>query len=180
MGTRTPRRATLGATLAATLLLGGCSLGGGSEAPVARSLNEVLGSIARSQDVDVTLVRTAVADEARTAGTGELAIAEQWDAVLPQKPLPKLQQAWESTSDALAEQLRASTCEAILDTLKNHEVPTGQKFFDDYLTGVATSRFPNAEERAIMAEFDSLNTEAEAGTLTETDIRFSLMKLHYC
>jgi hypothetical protein len=165
-------------TVACMLLLTGCG-GGGGGTPV-RTLGEVLTSIAHSQGVDIAVVRSAVSQEARAAKTSELALAKEWDAALPAEPLPKLDNAWNMAGDYAAEQLKGSTCAAIFDTLRDQEVPTGQEFFDNYLDSLATGRLPNAQEREIMEEFDSLYTEAENGTLTVTDIRFTLMKLRYC
>ncbi len=170
--------AATGVVLAVALLLSGC----GSTAevqPAARSLGEVLTSIARSQDVDVTIVRTGVAAEAESSDD-QMRVALKWEKALPEKPLPQLSSSWDDMAEYAAEQLRATTCEAIFDVLSSGEVPNGQEFAEDYLTAVAEGRFPAANERAIMDEFDDLYEEAQAGTLTATDIRFSLMKLRYC
>lgn len=166
------------AVLASTTL-NGCGGGNGAAGTATRSLDDVLRSIANSQEVDVAIVRTAVAQQATTA-EDQLRVAQQWEKTLPQRPLPRLQTAWDELSGYAAEQLRSSTCAAILDTLQSGQVPDGQQFFSGYLVDLATGRLPAPNERAIMAEFDQLHTEAEAGTLTSTDIRFSLMKLRYC
>jgi hypothetical protein len=168
----------LGAVAGAVLMLSGCgSSGSGTQA--ARSFDEVLRSISQSQDVDVTIVRTAVAQEADTADD-QMQIALRWDRALPQRPLPRLQSTWDDLSEYAAQQLKSATCDAIFDTLASGEVPDGQQFFNAYLANLATGRLPSATERAIMAEFDQLAAEADAGTLTATDVRFSLMKLRYC
>lgn len=163
--------------ISASIWLSGC--GGGSAGTATRSLDDVLRSIANSQEVDVALVETAVAERATTV-EDQLRVAQQWENNMPERPLPELQTTWEELSNYAAEQLRSSTCEAIVDTVQTHQVPDGQQFFDDYIDNLATGRLPDANERAIMAEFDQLNAEAEAGTLTSTDIQFSLMQLRYC
>lgn len=178
------KRAHLGSVVVslvvtAVLSLSACGGGGGAAGSATRSLDDVVRSIANSQEVDVAIVRTAVDQEAVTAGD-KLRLAEQWESTLPARPLPKLQTTWDELRDYAAEQLRASTCAAIWDVLQSGEVPTGQQFFSNYIGGLATGQLPAPNVRAIMAEFDQLHDEAEAGTLSSTDIRFSLMQLRYC
>lgn len=178
MGTTRGLRKTLAAVATGAALAGALS-GCGSSATPARSLGQVLESISESQVVDVAVVRAAVGAEADTADE-QLTVALRWEKSLPERPLPPLHNSWEELAEDAAAQLKSATCEAILDTVANQQVPNGQKFWEDYLSGLVSGRFPAAAEREIMADFDELYQEAEAGTLSATDIRFQLMKWRYC
>lgn len=179
------RRRRLAGVMTAMAITAGTLVGcGGSQAvssgdDVARTLDDLVRSIAGSQEIDESLVRSAIRERAESAAA-QRQLAEEWDDTLPAKPLPKLSSTWDDLSIYLREQLEASTCEAVLDMLATGDVPNGQAFFENYVNGALTGRLPAAEERAIMDEFDLLYRQAVAGDLDANEIRFSLMKLQYC
>lgn len=143
-----------------------------------RSFDDIVGSIARSQDVDKSVVRRAI-DESATSSESRMGLAKQWEDDLPERPIPNLESTWDDLAEYGREQLKSATCEAVLDTLRTNEVPDGPTFIRNYL-GNLSSSVPAAELNSIAAEFNELWLEAKAGTLTVTDVRFTLMKHAYC
>jgi hypothetical protein len=169
---------TAGIVLAG-LTLSGCGVPTTTSKSAAGPLEQLVRTIAGKQAVDESVVRTALAEKAEGA-SAQKALAEQWNRELPDEPLPQFSSTWDDLGEYAVEQLRSATCEAVLDALSTGQIPNGQAFFEDYVTGLLTGRLPYAEEREIMEDFDDLYQQAVEGDTSAMQIRFTLMKFQYC
>lgn len=155
--------------------LAGCARGPAGAA----ALDDVVRSIARSQQVDEALVRNALRSEA--GGTDEqLRLARQWERELRPQPLPDLAPYLDDLAEHAREQLAAAACEAVLDAVRDGEVPNGAYFVQQYLTSLVTDAIPGSDLQGIADEFDTLYPQASDGDLTALDVRLTIMKYQYC
>ena len=158
--TRRLRGAVVG-LVGAALMLSGCGGSGSTGAAPVRSLEAVLLSIANLQHVDLAIVRKSVVKEAATSGDKK-ALALRWEKAVPKRALPEL-----------SAEVKSGACEAVIDVLDTHQVPSGEEFWTEYLS-------PGPRVGKIMEEFDALHAKMESGTLTEVDVQFTMMKFLYC
>ncbi len=163
-------RRRLAVPLACLLLLGGC---GGSE------LDDVVRGLAHSQGVDESTVKLALERES-SSQQQQLTLAREWRTELPDQPLPDLGTTLDDLARYGREQLESATCDALVDIARTGQVPSGQDFVEDYLSGLVTGGMAMQEVRDVAERFDELWQEASAGTLTSTDVRLELMRIQYC
>lgn len=145
----------------------------------ARTLDDIVRSIAAAQGVDEATVHTAL----RTYGSTQdeqLRLAQQWESELPRRQLPDI----DSVADDLArygrDQLKSAVCAAVADIASTGQVPSGQQFVENYLSDLATGALPYAEVTSLSQTFDGLWADAAAGELTHLDVRLTLLQIQYC
>lgn len=152
------------------LALAGC---GGNE------LDDLVRAISKSQAVDENTVRSALRREATTEDE-QLKLAKQWNDTLPAQELPDVDSILDDLAKYGHDQLKSATCSALIDIAQTGQVPSGQQFVTNYLTGLFSGGLPQAELQALVDTFDELWVSAAAGTLTGLDIRLTLLELQYC
>lgn len=172
---RIDRRAA-GVALACLVLIG--IVGGCGKTP----LQMAASNIAKAQGVDDSAVRAALRTYASTEDD-QLKIARQWEATLPEQPLPNLAQkaeSFESVTDQARAALRSAACDAVVDMIATGQIPNAQKFVDGYLTAAVFNAVPYGELLEIGNEFEELYNDILAGEVSVLDIRLKIMNLQYC